>query len=214
MNDLTPFAAHFNASYPSYTDERYTEISAIVRRYGDVDLPALLEDSKFKPFFDILEPLILIKNYKSQIPFPRDLSAALSCIYGIRTTSVSVTSIFNEHEHLFKQLIEVQGFQLPTVSAVFHFCHPCHFPIVDRNVEAACVWLYSNHPQDFIDLPLPVLPKPHEKPDAKLARYRDFVAFLSKVVTLQRRYSPSADYRFADKALMVLGAQRLREQRR
>lgn len=212
MKDLTPFAAQFDASYPRYADERYTAISALVHRYGNVDLPTLLEDSKFKLFVDLLEPLIEIKNYKSQVPFPCDLPSALSCIYRIRTTSVSENSLFEEHERLFKQLIEVQGFQLPTVSAVFHFCHPRHFPIVDRNVARACALLKVNHSENFIELPLPVLPKPHENKDAKLVRYRDFVAFLSKVVTLQRRYLPDADYRFVDKALMVIGVQRLREQ--
>ena len=105
----------------------------------------------------------------------------------------------------------MQGFQLPSVSAVFHFCHPSHYPIVDKNVVEACQFLKSH---DNIDLELPLLPYATDPPDKQLATYRDLIHFINALIdhranTEHERLS----YRYIDTALMVLGAEKRKEKR-
>jgi hypothetical protein len=109
-------------------------------------------------------------------------------------------------------MLESQGFQLPTVSVILHFCHPKHFPIVDLNIEAACALLESRWESEFESIVVPSLPRPHKRPASKIDHYRVFIRFLGKLIELQREFYKHADYRYVDRALMVLGVDRLREQ--
>jgi hypothetical protein len=78
---------------------------------------------------------------------------------------------------------------------------------VDKNVEAACEILRDAHASDFGGLRVPKLPAPKTSALNKLEKYRAFMAFIDRVVQLQRnQYGGEPDYRFVDRALMVLGA--------
>lgn len=210
MNDLTPYAARFDEAYTNYADARYGEMLKLIERYDQPELFQLLESSQFQTLMALIEPLIEIKNYKSQTPFPSEILATIACIAKIRTTPVSSDDPFANHTDSFVELVGIQGFQLPTVSAVFHFCHPDHFPIVDKNVEAACEILWSKYRTDFGGLDLPQLPNFQARAQAKLEKYRLFMHFLSRICDLQRHYTESANYRYIDKALMVMGGEELR----
>ena len=210
MIDLEPYASQFDKVYPNYGDARYKDLLGLMAHYDSPSILEVLSSEQTKRAIDLIAPLIEVKNYKSQVPFPRDVLGVVSCIAGIRTTAVSPSDVFAHHGTLFERLVETQGFQLPTVSAIFHFCHPGYFPIVDVNVESACRLLQSRFPEDFQSIQTPKLPSLQAKSNTKLESYRCFVRFLSKVIDCQRRYTPGADFRFVDKALMVFGVDRYR----
>lgn len=210
MKTLEPYARHFDRSYSNYEDARYKGLLDLVARYDSPSARQLLASAEFKAAIAMIEPLIEIKNYKSQVPFPRDVVATLECIADMRSSAVLPGDPLRNYEAPVLKLLEIEGFQLPTVSAVLHFCHPASFPIVDVNVQAACKLMQSRYPLEFEGLTLPKLPWPQAKTVAKLESYRCFIRFLSKVVEAQRVHTLGADFRFVDKALMVLGVDRLR----
>jgi hypothetical protein len=211
MKNLAPYAACFDRSYPEYADERYKAISDLMALYDEQAATAVIASPDFSIAAELLQPLIAIKNYKSQVPFPRDLSSTLSTLVSVRSKPSPERATLQDFAPLFDELISTQGFQLPTVSAVFHFSHPRHFPIVDVNVQAACAHLLAEHPTVFDGLTLPKLPAPATTPANKRRKYQDFITFLSKVLELQRSYTPNANFRLLDKALMVIGVPALRE---
>lgn len=179
-------------------------------RYDTPDILSVLQGQQFAGFADLVKPLTAIKNYKSQVPFPENLQEVLCCIIGIRVTAVGSPDIFNNHRKLFEQLILVQGFQLPTVSAVFHFCHAGCFPIVDVNVKAACAILKERYPSEFSNYEAPQLPAPNTSAINKLKKYSAFVNFIDRIRSLQQAYDGNPTYRHIDKALMVLGVPEMR----
>jgi hypothetical protein len=212
MINLQPYVEAFNDLYPDYADARYSEIQALMAVYHDEQVQKIVSGVDFKRYSELLVPLIKIKNYKSQIPFPDQISSVLLKISRLKQSEVPAVPLSGEPEKIFLEFIamERQGFQLPTLSAVFHFCHPNDFPIVDTNVEAACRLLANWYPGDFGGLEIPRLPVSQTSPANKLRKYRAFIAFLDKICASQSRYMAEVDYRLIDKALMVFGVEKLR----
>ncbi len=212
MDNLDKYAQFFDAAYPNYADARYAEIKQLVALYDSANVLNIVQGHQFSEFVELIRPLTAIKNYKSQVPFPEQLQDVICCIIQIRKKKVGSPDISSNHADLFEKLISIQGFQLPTVSAVFHFCHPDHFPIVDVNVKAACALLKARFPHDFSVLEEPILPAPNTSVRNKMEKYAAFIAFISKVVSHQRVFSGNPTYRYIDKALMVIGVPELRNQ--
>ena len=205
MVNLNRYAHYFNDAYPGYSDSRYKSVADLVRRYGAANVADVLQLPQFAESVALIQPLIAVKNFKSEIPFPLDVSEVVSCIVDIRTTHVRASAPLANHEQRFCRLLSYQGFQLPTVSAVFHFTHPRHFPIVDVNVQAACGVLSEEFPADFRGLAVPILPGAGTSSANKVRKYIAFIAFIKRVLSLQRAHTAKVNYRYIDKALMVLG---------
>lgn len=206
MIDLALYAAHFDKFYPDYATKRYDHIQTLTGRLNEDRVTAEL-DSKFERFAELMEPVISIKNYKSQVPFPRDIKTVLQCAMELKQQrSIPPDPLSEKPMGIFLKIIEVEGFQLPTVSALFHFCHPKHYPIVDRYVAAACKNL-----QSLCRMNAPTIPSPSVSKEDKLRSYGEFIKFIDHVWKWQRRREPT-DYRFIDKALMVLGNEKFRKQ--
>jgi hypothetical protein len=206
--DLTQYANHFDAKYPAYADGPYNALLALTNRYaGQDNLYEVIYGEAFEHFESLLEPLVKIKNYKSQIPFPTDIRTILRVVVDVKRSQLADALAADEPPALFVQLLRIEGFQLPTPSAVFHFCHPNMFPIVDTNVRNACALLKKNHPKDFEDMTEPTLPAVSTSPANRWRHYRSFVVFLDRVIDLQRaEHGGLPGYRFVDRALMVLGS--------
>ena len=167
----------------------------------------MIDWHQFQQFVDLLEPLIEIKNWKAQTPFPTDIKTVLRSFVQLKQCTLPSPPLSGEPARLFCTFVNQQGFGLPTASAVFHFCHPCSFPIVDANVMNACRILDRDCPSEFVGLKMPNMPAQYATPDSKLMKYQHFIAFIDPVVQLQRnQYGGSPDYRFVDKALMVFEA--------
>jgi hypothetical protein len=138
MNNLELYKAYFDQAYPDYADGEYSNIKELVEA-----LPASKEaadtfaSKQAKAVYALVIPLIKIKNYKSQIPFPEEFFHAATVIVNIKNSDTT-NSLSDENIKLIGELLRIKGFQLPTVSAVLHFCHPSIYPIVDRNIVAAC----------------------------------------------------------------------------
>lgn len=210
MDSLEKYAKIFDESYPDYADARYGAIKELIEVYDAPEAIELINGEDFKKFSSLIRPIIAIKNYKSQIPFPEDLASVVQCIISIRGAKPDSDNILKTHRTQFDKLLSLQGFQLPTVSAIFHFCHPEYFPIVDVNVESACSLLKDRSPKDFKDIEKPSLPAANTSSSNKAEKYLAFIKFISQVRKLQASYGGQADYRYVDKALMVLGVLRLR----
>jgi len=208
IRDLSPYERAFDCAYPDYATGPYEAIKALTERFS-ASQPRLqlIDCDQFQRFAELLEPLIAIRNYKSQIPFPTDIKTVLHLVIRLKQCAVPSPALSGDPERIFFSMLDQKGFQLPTISAVFHFCHPRSFPIVDRNVKAACEILKHAHASDFEGLKVPKLPAPMTSPINKLEKYRAFIAFIDRVVQLQtNQYGGTPDYRFVDKALMVLGS--------
>ncbi len=205
MKNLQHYAECFEAAYSEYADVRYDEIRRLVKIYSDPQIIAFVESDSFSKSVKFIHPIVAIKNYKSQVPFPEDIRAAVTCIHEIACATVQVNDVLAGHTALLNRLLGFQGFRLPTASAVMHFCHPEHFPIVDVNVEAACGYLSERYPKDFRGVEVPRLPRRYECGNAALHAYSGFITFINRVCELQAEYTPAVDYRYIDKALMVLG---------
>ena len=211
MDSLEEYANIFDKEYPAYADARYGEIAALMKIYDTTNVVARAQSDEFAKALQLIVPVIAIKNYKSQIPFPEDLVSVIQCMASIRSITPSGSDILNCHKDSFDKLLSLQGFQLPTVSAIFHFSHPKYFPIVDVNVEAACILLKERYPTDFAALDEPSLPAAATSAVNKAKKYGTFIKFIDKVRELQGKCGGQADFRYIDKALMVLGVTRLRD---
>ena len=214
MDSLEKYARIFDKKYINYSDVRHQKISTLIKAYDTPDVAARVQSEEFAKLLELIAPVIAIKNYKSQIPFPEDLASVVLCIIEIRSALPSNSDVLSRHKAPFDKLLSLQGFQLPTVSAILHFSHPKYFPIVDVNVEAACSHLKKIYPDDFTMLDEPSLPAVTTSADDKTEKYGVFIKFINKVRELQGGHGGQADFRYIDKALMVLGAERLREKRR
>lgn len=210
MDNLEKYAEIFDESYPDYAEVRYKEIISLVKAYDSPGALKLIRGEEFKKISSLIRPVVAIKNYKSQIPFPEDLATVIHCLIEIREIKPELGNILNAHKSQFEQLLKLQGFQLPTVSAIFHFCHPDHFPIVDVNVESACILLKESYPSDFEGFETPSLPAANTSTRNKEKKYLEFIKFIDKVINLQGGDGYMASYRDIDKALMVFGVPRLR----
>lgn len=212
MESLEKYRRHFDKSYPDYADARYGEILELVSVYDDPVIVTKLASKAFLEFEALVKPLVAIKNYKSQVPFPENLSGVIRCIAEIKTASIDAKDILKNHRWHLKNLLSIQGFQLPTVSAVLHFCHPDSFPIVDVNVKSACELLSKKYPDDFSGYKVPSLPSPNTSAKNKEEKYLEFIKFIGRVRSLDSTHGKSISLRDADKALMVLGVEQLRKQ--
>jgi len=209
--DLSRYERAFDQAYPKYATDRYQAIKTLTDRFGVYQALQQIQSSQFQQFAELLEPLIAIKNYKSQTPFPSDIKTVLGYVIELKQCNVPVMPLSGEPERIFLAIIEQKGFQLPTVSAVFHFCHPRWFPIADRNVKAACEKLKKAHASDFEGIEVPKLPDATTSATNKLMKYRSFITFIEHVARLQReQHGGAPDYRFVDKALMVLGGDKIK----
>ena len=214
MLNLEPYRALFAKRYPTYADEPYAEIAEMVTNLTtSSQLRRMLFSAESALVTALLSPLIKIKNYKSQIPFPSDPIAVLRLM--VKLKEMPTDSQFGpQTQAIFDSLLDIEGFQLPTVSAVFHFCHPASFPIVDQNIEQACRYVKSTSPQVFESFTLPQLPAQTTSAANKLGKYKEFIAFLDNLrVEHHALHGVEWSFREIDKALMVLGADQRREQR-
>jgi hypothetical protein len=212
MENLERYAAQFDAEYPDYADVRYAEIAKMVNRYDSTDAEILIASASFKKCVAIIQPMIAIKNYKTQVPFPEDLLSALEAVVALRKADVDTSDQFKNLDPLFNKLERIQGFQLPTISAIFHFLHPNSFPIVDKNVQAACKILICQN-QELINLECPTIPAPRATATTKFEKYRHFVQIIDRIKEVHPEGPLKNSYRNMDKALMVLGSLKLKKQK-
>ena len=210
MESLEKYADFFEAAYPDYADARYSKIRMALSLYDGEGAEDFVMSSDFERAVALMLPVILIKNYKSQIPFPENIPAVIKAFFMVKTARVNPDDIFEQLRPAFSHLLSLQGFQLPTVSAVLHFFHPAHFPIVDRNVQSACELLIRQHPESFAGYAPPVMPAPGTSIDNKLKKYLDFIRVIDRIMELHPPGVLSERYREMDKALMVLGVSELR----
>lgn len=199
-------AQEFDGKFPEYADNRYGEIANLVNVYRkEWAEPFINENGEcLNKLLSLIKPIIAIKNYKSQIPFPEKLDEVIRCVISIISTTPNTSEILKNHDRDFKKLLETEGFQLPTVSAIFHFCHPSYFPIVDKNVAKACALLKETYRTEFSCVETPSLPAPNTSLRNKINKYIEFIKFINKVKIL---HGGDVDYRHIDKALMVIGSQ-------
>lgn len=203
MINLEQYRNYFSQAYPDYADGKYSQISDLVMALPtDEETVRILTSADAQATLGLVLPLIKIKNYKSQIPFPEQLFQAASLIVAVKN-SAPTTSILDNNAKLFEKLLSLEGFQLPTISAVYHFCHPAVFPIVDRNIEAACRLLSGEQSKRLS----PSLPVFTTSATNKLSKYKAFIQFLTTVRNQHNQeHGTNYDYRELDKALMVYGA--------
>jgi hypothetical protein len=216
--DLHPYEMKFNELFPAYADGRYDRLLTLVsERCANSEMSqVLIASQEFQDVVAILQPVIEIKNYKSQIPFPIELQKILSDFVELKSCIPDKNLLANAGlSRIFLSAIDVGGYELPTLSAMFHFCHPNHFPIVDVNVQAACLFLKES---DHMSRDSPRLPAYNAKPQTKLTRYVEFIGFIDALIDARCTGNSTGEpltYRFMDKALMVLGAaQRKMEKKR
>ena len=211
MIDLSPFIDNFDDEFPEYGDDEYGVIRDLAESLRQEEIRAFVNHQQFDEFVSCLLPLIAIRNYKSQVPFPSELRAVVHCMLEIADLDVGNPpgdiEIGAEH---FALLTDLQGFELPTVSAVFHFCFPDHFPIVDRYVNAADRHLYDvdedNEFRGRPDLVRTVLPAANTSNGNKMNHYKNFIRYAFRIAELQaRQYGHDFSIREVDKGLMVLG---------
>lgn len=210
MENLERYAAQFDVEYPDYADARYSEISAMMARYDSETAEALIASDSLKECAAIILPVIAIKNYKTQVPFPEDVLAVVAAVVMARKATIDAADRFENLKIPFNRLEAIQGFQLPTISAIFHFSHPESFPIVDRNVQAACEILIDRNP-DLASFECPIIPAPGTSAANKLKKYRQFVQVIDGIKAKHPDSTVKNDYRSMDKALMVLGSPELRK---
>lgn len=204
MENLDKYAEQFDTDYPSYADVRYSGILALMSAYNSDTASALLASESFKQVLEMILPIIAVKNYKSQIPFPEDVFAVVESLIKLKGVTIDTSDRFSGLTLIFNKLESIQGFQLPTISAVFHFCHPENFPIVDINVQAACMVLIERN-SELAGYKCPKLPAPGTSAANKLEKYKQFIELIDKILDLQSESQAVNNYRSMDKALMVLG---------
>lgn len=181
MLNLERYRRYFDQAYPAYGNERYENIALLVDNLPTLQaFNTLLKTQQALEVRELLAPLILIKNYKSQTPFPSEPLDVIGIILQIRTHIQD--DLLSEHlQQPFFRLLESEGFQLPTISAIFHFCDRLRYPIVDRNIEAACALLASQYPDEIRADTVPTLPGYGVNNLNKLGAYRKFISFLTAV---------------------------------
>lgn len=202
MFDFIKSAEKFDELFPKYNDNAYKEILEQFDVYLNLDLD-VIQKPEFASFWKIVMPFIKVKNYKSQIPFPeniKDITSLLESIIKLKQMEAPRLSDGNVQE-IFKNLINIKGLDLPTTSAIFHFCFPDQFPIVDVNVETACKWLFEKE-KEFSNNQEPKLPASNTSWENKLEKYIVFVDFIKKI---NLKTNKNLSLREIDKALMVFG---------
>jgi len=206
MRNLEVYRQYFEQAYPDYADGKYTLIAEMIHAFPSVDnAENILNSDCAEQILALILPLIKIKNYKSQIPFPVAIYDAVREIINLKNIP-PLQCLSDEQVVIFERLLDIEGFQLPTVSAVFHFCHPHVHPIVDRNIKAACDLLAAEFTNELNGVPLPMLPAANTSTRNKLVKYRGFISFLSALKELHNnQYQTEYDYRDLDRALMVYG---------
>ncbi len=211
MTNLEIYRSYFDQAYPDYADSQYASIAEMVDALPATESASeILGSNSANKVLELIIPLVRIKNYKSQIPFPINLYDAVKLIVEIKNTPPG-ENVSDEHISIFERFIDIKGFQLPTISAVFHFCHPKAYPIVDRNIEAACGLLSKEFPCEFDEGSIPSLPAATTSSKNKLSKYRVFIAFLDKLKRLHNeQYKTDYGFRELDKALMVYGVSNLK----
>lgn len=216
MECLKVHAEKFESTFPLYSDARYGAIAAMLEGYSLEEVRSVLSNDISRKLLTLVKPIIAIKNYKSQIPFPENIEAVVERAFIIKSVKPNCESnvVLKGFSNEFDEFLGFDGFQLPTVSAIFHFCHPDHFPIVDTYVEAACGYLGNNFPCDFSGLEIPSLPRPLSSNLTKRMRYEGFIKFINRIKSLQADCCGKFSYRDIDKALMVLGKREKAKEKR
>lgn len=182
----------------------------MMARYDSAAIEAILASDAFKSHMAIILPVIAIKNYKTQVPFPADVLAVVEAVVMARKATIDAADRFKNLEAPFNELEAIQGFQLPTISAIFHFCHPENFPIVDRNVQAACEILIDRNPE-LTAYECPIIPASGTSAANKLNKYKQFIHVIDGIKAAHPDSPLKNGYRGIDKALMVLGSPKLRK---
>jgi hypothetical protein len=211
MIDLSPYIGDFDDVFPEYGDGEYAVIRDLADTLQEDEIQAFLDHDQFDVFVSCLLPLIEIRNYKAQVPFPTELRSVLGCMLDIAHLDVgNAPGDIEVGAEQFELLMGLKGFDLPTVSAVFHFCFPNHFPIVDRYVNAADRFLYDEDQDNEFrgqeDLRRTVLPAANTSIENKKMHYNNFIRFVFRIADLQaHQYGHHFSIREIDKGLMVMG---------
>jgi hypothetical protein len=213
MIDLRNDEQRFDNEFPAYGNARYAGIAACVAALPTArDLRDLLASACGRRVLDLLRTLLEIRNYKAQVPFPRNPAGVLHAIATLKDLGAprdDDDAFGPRRQDVFERLVGFDGFELPTVSAVFHFCFPDRYPIVDRNIETACKALCNG-----LDTgePPPALPAYAASAERKWTAYRTFAHCLQRIRQAHNaRYGTTYDFRALDRALMVYGAARRRQ---
>ena len=218
MRSLKSYIDRFDAQFPNYSDGPYEQVGTLIKLYAQKTSTTFVHREVFARAMALAEPLLAIRNFKSQAPFPQNLTLAIRTVAHICRTAVRQTKndpIIGVHRTDLECLLRLEGFGLPMASAVLHFAHPTHFPIVDVNVVAGCRILKKRHPKDFLGMTTPAYVKrimdkgkagaTDLEVDKIIVHYQKFIVFIRKVSQLQGDFTTRSDLRYVDKGLMVLG---------
>jgi len=210
MINLEAYKVRFDTEFANYSDVRYGKICGLVEGLpSDLDVQNNLNTPQAIAIEAMLGPLIEIRNYKSQTPFTRSPFEAVKLIARLKKIQ-DPWKFDNEAESAFNSFLELGGFRLPTISAIFHFCHCNHFPIVDRNIAAAC----ADFAEDVSQV-APKIPSYQTKDSSKnIEAYKQFVSFLGKLKEMHNLiHKTDYSFRDLDKSLMVYGAEKLKNKK-
>jgi hypothetical protein len=211
MIDLLPYSKQFDELFPKYTDQRYVEIKELVDSYVDV-IAADLDSDEFRTGIKLISPFIALRNYKTQIPFPLDLKNVIANIIALRSLKISEETKFSPNaSEIFWKLLEFKGLGFPIVTTIFHFCHPDKYPIIDRYIRKACSLIkVDDLVGEFKGVAAPTFPQSLYSKGSSVNKYIGYISFLNRVLELQlTQYGHKMEYRTLDKALMVLGSEKL-----
>jgi hypothetical protein len=217
--DLRSAAAKFLDEFPKYNDVAYREVVKSIGEYAQPGrgqaISTLLASDQFTKAWMAIRPVIMARNYKSQIAFPvapMAIAELVALVIDLRCSKPGKHPWDSQKvRRLFGDLIVGRGFRLPMVSALFHFSHPTIFPIVDVNVQRACAKLKRAYPDLLGDLAAPKLPGGHVYKlgcngiEDLFKAYEAFDVFIRRLRAQRKILDKPENLRFLDKALMVIG---------
>ena len=139
MRDIIKDALRFDDRFPDFGDRRYSSLVRDVKIYSNIGFKKNLGEPSVVEVLQSVAPLIELRNYKSTIPMTKNLLNLLELVHDISVLEFEDTKFANDESprKLFLKLISMEGILMPSASAVFHFCHPNKFPIVDRYVSVS-----------------------------------------------------------------------------
>ena len=226
MEDLTKYRNQFQSEFPRYSNQRYAAIVQLFEEYDDPDACTVIGSEQFDNFLRFVKPIVAVKDFKSQSSFPESkLSLVIEKAAELRKTDKRLKCDHKKFETIFQELVSSTeqgksesnksaqksvrtGFDLATGSALFHFCMPDKFPIVDMYVKEACKYLSDKYARE-IGCHCPNFPSAKSSAAYKWKCYKDYISFLDSIRFIQNRRvtrkSEEWKLRDLDCALMVLG---------
>jgi len=226
LEDLTKYRNQFQSEFPKYSSQRYAAIVQLFEAFDDPDACTVIASSAFENFLRFVKPIVAVKDFKSQSSFPESkLSLVIEKAAELRNLDKRLKCDHKNFEKIFQELVSSTkqgktessksakksvrtGFDFATGSALFHFCMPDKFPIVDMYVKEACKYLNDKYARE-IGCHYPEFPSAKASAAHKWKCYKDYIQFLESIrVTQNRRGTRGGEkwkLRDLDCALMVLG---------